>query len=67
MTVRSGWADSIVLGDARRELQEIPDESIDLSFWSPPYYVGKSYERGMTFQDWRDLIEKVIVAHSRIV
>ena len=67
MTVRSVWADCIVRGDARRELLEIPDESIDLSFWSPPYYVGKSYEREMTFQDWRDLIEEVIVAHARIV
>ena len=67
MTVRSAWADCIVRGDARRELLEIPDESIDLSFWSPPYYVGKSYEREMTFQDWRDLIEEVIVAHARIV
>ena len=67
MTVRSGRADYIVLGDARRELLEIPEESIDLSFWSPPYYVGKSYERGMTFQDWHGLIEEVIAAHSRIV
>ena len=39
----------ILVGDARKHLVTLPQASIDLSFWSPPYYVGKSYEQHMTF------------------
>lgn len=57
----------IVQGDARALLAEIPPNSIDLSFWSPPYYVGKSYERDLTFGEWQTLLSDVIHAHSRII
>ena len=59
--------DRIIQADSRNFLADLPDDSIDLSFWSPPYYVGKSYERDMTFEEWRDLISDVIRAHSRII
>ena len=51
--------------DVMRE--DIPSESVDLSFWSPPYHVGKSYEQGMTFEEWCSLVGDVISAHSKIV
>ena len=57
----------IVAGDAREELRKLPAASIDLSFWSPPYYVGKSYERHLSFDDWRELLRGVIHGHSRII
>ena len=57
----------IIAGDARAELPNLPEASIDLSFWSPPYYVGKSYERHLSFNDWRELLRGVIHGHSRIV
>ena len=66
-TAEVTWADCILQGDARQEMQQIPDAGIDLSFWSPPYYVGKSYERGMSFEEWRALLQAVIQAHSRII
>lgn len=57
----------IFQGDSRFVLETIPDNSVDLSFWSPPYYVGKSYEREWSFDQWSDLIRQVIHSHSRIV
>ena len=57
----------IIAGDARAELPKLPEASIDLSFWSPPYYVGKSYERHLSFDDWRELLRGVIRGHSRVV
>ncbi len=57
----------IVQGDARTLLAELPPHSVDLSFWSPPYYVGKTYEQGMTFEDWQLLLSGVIHAHRRII
>lgn len=59
--------DRIVEGDAQSELARIPESSIDLSFWSPPYYVGKSYERHMTFDEWCVLLRDVIAGHKRIL
>lgn len=59
--------DRIVQGDARSELARIPSESIDLSLWSPPYFVGKSYERHMSFEDWGELLREVIESHHRIL
>ena len=57
----------VIAGDARAELPKLPEASIDLSFWSPPYYVGKSYERHLSFDDWRELLRDVIRGHSRVV
>jgi len=48
-------------------LGEMPAESVDLSFWSPPYFVGKSYEKDWTFEDWQALLRDAIGAHFRVL
>ena len=53
----------IYLGDARHLIKRIRPESVALSFWSPPYYVGKSYEKNLSFEDWKALIREVILLH----
>ena len=63
----SGAFNRIIFGDARAVLQKLPVDSVDLSFWSPPYYVGKSYERDLRFEDWQSLLASVIQAHQRIL
>ena len=57
----------ILTGDSRELLPRLPEASVDLSFWSPPYYVGKSYERHLSFQDWQDLLAAVVHEHGRIL
>jgi len=57
----------ILTDDARKALASLPANSVDLSFWSPPYYVGKSYEQGMTFEEWQALMREVIAAHASII
>ena len=64
---QTGSVNRILVGDARRHLARIGDASIDLSFWSPPYFVGKSYERDWSFDDWRSLLSDVIREHARII
>lgn len=54
-------------GDARLMLGRLPEACVDLSFWSPPYHVGKSYEEGQTFDDWCGLVAAVIQGHAGIV
>ncbi len=57
----------ILVGSARERLRELEEASVDLSFWSPPYYVGKSYEADLSFDDWQALIHDVIAEHPRII
>lgn len=56
----------IYCGDARQMLPKIQRNSIALSIWSPPYYVGKAYEAYLTFPDWQDLLAEVIRLHFPI-
>ena len=48
-------------------LRKIRPDSIALSFWSPPYFVGKSYEKTLSFDDWQELLCEVISLHFDIV
>lgn len=57
----------IYCGDARIALTNIDPESIALSVWSPPYYVGKSYEKDMTYEQWIELLTAVIELHFAIL
>src|SRR5262245_26210951 len=59
--------DSIYHGDARKLLDKVEPDSITLSFWSPPYFVGKSYEKHLKYDDWCDLLQTVIAKHHRIL
>jgi site-specific DNA-methyltransferase (adenine-specific) len=56
----------IYKGDARDLLPQIEPNSVALSIWSPPYFVGKKYEAYLTFEDWQDLLETVIRLHFPI-
>ncbi len=50
-------------GDARQLIQNVEPQSVALSFWSPPYFVGKSYETDLDFADWSDLLRETIAGH----
>lgn len=54
---------SIYCGDARHLMRRIRPDSVALSFWSPPYFVGKPYERSLTFEGWAALLQEVIALH----
>ncbi len=57
----------IYCGDARTLLTHIRPNSVSLSIWSPPYFVGKSYEKSVSFKDWKSLLEQVITLHFPII
>lgn len=59
--------DTIKTGDSAVELDNIEADSIALSFWSPPYHVGKEYEKDMTFAEWQTMLETVIEKHFRVI
>ena len=54
-------------GDSRVLLKKIEPEAISLSVWSPPYYVGKDYEKYLSFAEWENLLSEVIRLHFSIL
>ncbi|MEO8611643.1 MAG: site-specific DNA-methyltransferase [Chloroflexota bacterium] len=57
----------IYQGDARNLLQEIEPNSIACSVWSPPYHVGKEYEKDVSYEEWVELLQTVIRLHFPIL
>jgi DNA modification methylase len=60
-------ANAVHEGDARQLLKQIEPNSVAVSVWSPPYFVGKNYEAGVSFEEWQDLLREVIALHFPIV
>ncbi len=58
---------AIYQGDARSLVPQIEPNSVALSVWSPPYFVGKSYESDLSFEDWQELLRQVIGLHYSII
>lgn len=54
-------------GDARALLRQIEPGSVALSFWSPPYFVGKSYERELAYDEWQGIIRDVVALHYPVL
>lgn len=52
------WANKIYCADSR-DLSFIPDETIALTFTSPPYGVGKDYDQDLTISEYMDFIYTV--------
>lgn len=50
-------------GYAENLIPEIEKNSVSLSFWSPPYFVGKNYEKEYTFDSWQKMLNDVIKVH----
>jgi site-specific DNA-methyltransferase (adenine-specific) len=48
----------IILGDAR-DPDNYPDTEFHLTITSPPYFVGKKYEKDYTFDDYREMLRDV--------
>ncbi|WP_214658548.1 DNA methyltransferase, partial [Vibrio anguillarum] len=54
-------------GDSADLMNQIEPNSVALSFWSPPYFVGKEYEKDATFDSWQQLLRNVIEHHYKVL
>lgn len=59
--------DEIYHGKAEELLQQIEPTSIAVSIWSPPYHVGKAYEKEQSYKQWKEMLCKVIKCHFQIM
>lgn len=67
MSIQYLQTNEVYLGDALELLTHIRPNSIALSIWSPPYFVGKQYESHLTFEEWKSLLQTVIKLHFPII
>lgn len=58
---------NIYNGLAEELLDKIEPNSIALSFWSPPYFVGKEYESHLSYDTWQLLLKTVIHYHYQVL
>ena len=58
---------TLFLGDCLDLLKQIPDNSIQLVVTSPPYNIGKEYEKRQKLQNYLDFQEKVIKECYRVL
>lgn len=58
----------VIEGDSTVALNELPEESIDLVFTSPPYYNAKpEYAEYSTYDEYLELMRKVIQGCHRVL
>lgn len=58
---------SIYCGRSEELMKNIEPSSISLSFWSPPYFVGKDYEKDETYDSWQKMLDEVIHCHVDVL
>ena len=60
-------ANNVYCGRSEDLMKRIEPNSVSLSFWSPPYFVGKEYEINETYDSWQEMLKQVIVLHSEVL
>ncbi|KPD24033.1 DNA-methyltransferase [Idiomarina zobellii] len=64
--VLSPLQNSIIKGDAREQLKNLPEQSVNLVFTSPPYYNAKpEYSEYSTYEEYLELMRQVIRESAR--
>lgn len=58
---------AIYHGYSEQIMYQMQPNSVALSVWSPPYNVGKDYEKGQSFTEWKQMLFDVIKAHTYVL
>lgn len=57
----------VYCGDSLEVMKSIEPNSLALSFWSPPYFLGKDYEKGETYESWQNMLKNIIQLHYAVL
>lgn len=57
---------TVIEGDVREILKKIPDESLHLTFTSPPYYNARDYSIYKSYEQYLDFLEEVFKEIHRV-
>jgi site-specific DNA-methyltransferase (adenine-specific) len=56
-----------VFGKSSEKMDELPDNSVHLVVTSPPYNVGKEYDRNLSLSEYRDFLRRVWAEVERVL
>ncbi|MFN7105587.1 MAG: DNA-methyltransferase [Pyrobaculum sp.] len=59
--------DKVLLGDAREVLKKMPNSSVHLVVTSPPYNVGKEYDKDLTLGEYLEFLREVAEQLYRVL
>jgi len=59
--------DKIYHGFSENILPKLESNLIACSIWSPPYHIGKEYEKGQSFEEWKAMLKNIITLHMNIL
>lgn len=66
--IRSPLKNTVIEGDSTNVLNNLPEESVNLVFTSPPYYNAKpEYSEYSTYEEYLELMRKVIRSSHRVL
>ena len=54
-------------GRSEEKMLEIKPNSVAVSFWSPPYFVGKEYEKDETHDSYQLMLKRIIENHFIVI
>ena len=57
----------LLVGDSSETLKELPDNSIQLAFTSPPYYNAREYSDYKSYADYLEKMKKIFIACNRVI
>lgn len=58
---------TLYVGDCTKLLKGLPDQSVDLIVTSPPYCIGKEYEKGWDLNRFKLLHEEILPEAARVL
>lgn len=58
---------NVIYQTTSEKMAELPDNSIALSVTSPPYHVGKDYDTNSSFDDYLDMLHRVLTDTHRVL
>lgn len=64
--VPTQYLDNIVCKSSEN-MNELPDSSVHLAITSPPYNVGKTYDRDLTMEEYRQMLKNVFEEVFRVL
>ena len=61
------YIDKIIVGDSKEVLQGIPDNSVDITFTSPPYNFGLEYAENQDAHYWETYFEQLFTVFDECI
>ncbi len=58
---------TLLVGDSEETLKELPENSIQLAFTSPPYYNARIYSDYHSYNDYLEKMKKVFIQCHRVI